>query len=467
MGQIKKVSVVSGRFLLLLSLAAALSMTACTSTRSGSVGASKNRKTIEEKVAKEQSVKAAPKKKASPKTVLKTAFSQVGTPYRYGGSAPETGFDCSGFVRWVYNQHEIPLPRSSSDMISAGAPVQRKDLKPGDLVFFGRRKGISHVGIYTGENKYIHSPRTGKNIQESSLDDRGRGEYYVGARRVLDEVSYTSLSEEDKSRLIAEVRQGIDSVSNNQDKPEEAAAIADVTTVAEVAAEPVVKLASVETQAEGAGGEPAEVAAESEKPVQLAAIQEEKTEKPAAVKAEIAKKADKHKVASGETLSGIALKHGVSTQALAKANNISDVNKASLQIGKVLAIPGAGAAEKAQATQTASTKKTGQYKITSGDTLIGVARKHGLTAQELAKANNIADPAKASLQIGKVLTIPAKNAAGSKSIEHKVAAGDTLSDISRKYGVSQDELAKANKLTDQQKQNLRLGQLLIVPKKLN
>jgi hypothetical protein len=117
--------------------------------------------------------------------ILKTAFSQVGLPYRFGGTSPATGFDCSGFVGWVYGQSGIRLPRSSPEMSGLGQAVARQELVPGDLVFFGRKKRVTHVGIYTGNNRYIHSPSRGKNIQESRLDERARGEYYVGARRLL------------------------------------------------------------------------------------------------------------------------------------------------------------------------------------------------------------------------------------------------------------------------------------------
>ena len=119
------------------------------------------------------------------RNVLKTAFSQVGRPYKFGGTSPHTGFDCSGFVGWVYGQNGVKLPRSSPEMLGAGQAVARQNLVPGDLVFFGRKNRVTHVGIYTGDNRYIHSPTRGRVIQESSLDDRSRGEYYVGARRLL------------------------------------------------------------------------------------------------------------------------------------------------------------------------------------------------------------------------------------------------------------------------------------------
>ncbi|MGL4208631.1 MAG: C40 family peptidase [Candidatus Adiutrix sp.] len=117
-------------------------------------------------------------------SVMETAFSQVGRPYRYGGNTPETGFDCSGFVKWVYEQYDINLPRHSGHMLTVGQPVGIEELRPGDLVFFGKKR-VSHVGIYTGDNKYIHSPRRGKSIQESKLTDRSRGERYMGGRRLI------------------------------------------------------------------------------------------------------------------------------------------------------------------------------------------------------------------------------------------------------------------------------------------
>jgi hypothetical protein len=136
--------------------------------------------------------------------ILRTAFSQIGNPYRYGGAAPETGFDCSGFVGWVYQQFGVELPRSSRAMLAVGDPVAREDLRPGDLVFFNY--GYSHVGIYTGDDKYIHSPRTGKRIQESDLNATGRGDRFVGGRRIIDNRGVTAISEILKAEWIAQSR---------------------------------------------------------------------------------------------------------------------------------------------------------------------------------------------------------------------------------------------------------------------
>jgi len=105
--------------------------------------------------------------------------------YRRGGSDPKTGFDCSGFVRYVY-QHTIGavLPSNSASQFDAGTRVARSDMKAGDLVFFRvHGKRVSHVGIYLGDNRFIHSPSTGKRVSVSSLEERYWARRFAGARR--------------------------------------------------------------------------------------------------------------------------------------------------------------------------------------------------------------------------------------------------------------------------------------------
>jgi len=106
--------------------------------------------------------------------------------YVRGGHNPATGFDCSGFVRYVF-AHAIgmQLPTNSASQFLAGLKVKRADMKPGDLVFFhthGRRR-ISHVGIYIADGQFIHSPTTGKSVQISSLDEAYWAKHFVGAKR--------------------------------------------------------------------------------------------------------------------------------------------------------------------------------------------------------------------------------------------------------------------------------------------
>jgi cell wall-associated NlpC family hydrolase len=105
--------------------------------------------------------------------------------YRRGGRAPSTGFDCSGFVQYVFAQAlGIDLPDNSISQAEAGIRVARNELKTGDLVFFHTRgKGISHVGIYLDNGRFIHSPSTGKRVRVDELGDQYWARHYVGARR--------------------------------------------------------------------------------------------------------------------------------------------------------------------------------------------------------------------------------------------------------------------------------------------
>lgn len=119
------------------------------------------------------------------KTVLQRAFTLLGTPYRYGGSSPEAGFDCSGLVGYVFRTIGIDLPRVSRAMAGEGAKVANRDaLAEGDLVFFGKRGRIDHVGIYIGEGQFLHAPRTGRDVTVSSLTSGYWSQKYVEARRL-------------------------------------------------------------------------------------------------------------------------------------------------------------------------------------------------------------------------------------------------------------------------------------------
>lgn len=114
------------------------------------------------------------------------ALSLADTPYRYGGNSGDGGFDCSGFVQHVYlNTLGIKLPRTSAEMSRAGAPPDAGRLRPGDLVFFNtRQRPFSHVGIYVGEERFVHSPSSGKTIMVTSMREKYWRDRYNGARRV-------------------------------------------------------------------------------------------------------------------------------------------------------------------------------------------------------------------------------------------------------------------------------------------
>jgi cell wall-associated NlpC family hydrolase len=120
-------------------------------------------------------------------SVALQALAHLGTPYRVGGLSPQTGFDCSGLVAYVYREGAgLALPRNTFDLSHLGAPVERAALRPGDLVFYNtQRREYSHVGIYLGEDRFIHAPASGGEVRVESL----RADYWVrrynGARRVI------------------------------------------------------------------------------------------------------------------------------------------------------------------------------------------------------------------------------------------------------------------------------------------
>lgn len=122
--------------------------------------------------------------------VLPTAERYLGVPYRWGGTSPRTGFDCSGFVQYVFAKHGTRLPRTSREMASSGQRLrpQWSALKPGDLVLFAEPgEPISHVAIYAGRRRIIHASSSGRRVRYDALDTK-RGRWFtrriVAARRV-------------------------------------------------------------------------------------------------------------------------------------------------------------------------------------------------------------------------------------------------------------------------------------------
>jgi cell wall-associated NlpC family hydrolase len=113
--------------------------------------------------------------------VVRFARRFLGVRYVYGGVSPRTGFDCSGFTRFVYSHFGITLPHYSGGQFSLGRSVARAALRPGDLVFFD---GIGHVGLYIGGGRFIHAPHSGTAVSVDSLNG-WYGSRYDGARRFL------------------------------------------------------------------------------------------------------------------------------------------------------------------------------------------------------------------------------------------------------------------------------------------
>lgn len=114
------------------------------------------------------------------------AVSLADTPYRYGGSSANSGFDCSGFVGHVYRHSlGISLPRTSHAISRAGRPINQRDLRPGDLVFYNtQHASFSHVGIYIGDGKFVHSPKTGDSVRTEQMEMHYWRSRYDGARRI-------------------------------------------------------------------------------------------------------------------------------------------------------------------------------------------------------------------------------------------------------------------------------------------
>jgi len=121
--------------------------------------------------------------------VLIRAIGLVGTPYRWGGNTPDSGFDCSGLIKYVYGDAAgISLPRSTREMIVMRAPtVDAKALQSGDLVFFATSGGsqVSHAGIYVGEGRFVHAPSTGGTVRLDYLSNSYWQKTYLNAKRVL------------------------------------------------------------------------------------------------------------------------------------------------------------------------------------------------------------------------------------------------------------------------------------------
>lgn len=130
----------------------------------------------------------APEDPAAANAVLMRAISLVGTPYRYGGNTPESGFDCSGLVNYVYRDMlDIKLPRTSRALAEYQGPrVDPDELTAADLVFFGSNGKVTHVGIYVGDGRFVHAPSSGGTVRLDRLDGHYWRDHYSGARRVLD-----------------------------------------------------------------------------------------------------------------------------------------------------------------------------------------------------------------------------------------------------------------------------------------
>lgn len=117
--------------------------------------------------------------------LVDSAERYLGSPYVYGGTGAK-GFDCSGLVYRVYSESGVRLPRTSAAQYRVGASIAQGELRPGDLVFFGDRGRVNHVGIYTGRGRFIHASTSKRQVRKDKLSQSYFRRHYLGARRVVD-----------------------------------------------------------------------------------------------------------------------------------------------------------------------------------------------------------------------------------------------------------------------------------------
>jgi cell wall-associated NlpC family hydrolase len=145
-------------------------------------------------------------------TLINNAMQLIGVRYRWGGNTPQSGLDCSGFVRYVFNDtFGFLLPRKSAQMSKVGLEIGKEELRPGDLVFFNTmRHAFSHVGIYVGDNKFIHAPSRGKSIRVDDMTKVYWEKRYNGARRLENTGGFDVMSEEQRQQLLLDFQERLD-----------------------------------------------------------------------------------------------------------------------------------------------------------------------------------------------------------------------------------------------------------------
>ena len=123
----------------------------------------------------------APRFMSTPVRAATLALRMAGTPYRWGGESPASGFDCSGLIRWAYGRVGVDLPHNSYALYGVGRRVTRERMETGDVLFFS---GLGHVGLYLGGGRMVHAPYSGKDVEVVRVANTNYGSRLVGVRRV-------------------------------------------------------------------------------------------------------------------------------------------------------------------------------------------------------------------------------------------------------------------------------------------
>ena len=410
----------------------------------------------------------------------------LNTPYRFG-SPGTSSFDCSGFTSYVYRNFGFSLKRSSAEQAEQFDTVQPEELKTGDLVYFSgrsRSKRVGHVGIVVSKNDngtfdFIHAA-VHKGVTISNSDEAYYSRRFVKANRVVgfdpfsvvrsaatDNIS-SNLNEEPIAPIVnnsnvQRIRKSIPAEYHRVKRGETLSSIAEKygMSIAELKEKNRIKGSKlslkqqlkVKDEENLMVIEPGRAIAENAKPELQAAKKQQTAENTNSL----------HTVKSGETLFSIAKANNTTVAELQKLNDLSN---GKIRLGQELKV---NQADVAVSNNTANKEEIAatpiSYKVKRGETLSSISKKYNVTEDELKASNNLKSNALRlgqNLQIAQAATQTSKSAANKEEaaatpISYKVKKGETLSSISKKYNVTEDELKASNNLKSNA---LRLGQNL-------
>lgn len=422
----------------------------------------------------------------SPDSIINFGKLFLNTPYRYG-SPGTSSFDCSGFTSYVYRNFGYNLKRSSAEQAEQFEPVQPEELKTGDLVYFSgrsRSKRVGHVGIVVSKNDngtfdFIHAA-VRKGVTISNSDEAYYSKRFVKANRVVGfdpfSVVRSAATDNISSNLNEEPIAPIVNNSNVQRIkkriPAEYHRVKRGETLSSIAQKYGMSIAELKEKNRIKGSKLSlkqQLKVKDEENLMViepgrAIAKNTKSELEIANKQQSTESANSlHVVKSGETLFSIAKANNTTVAELKKLNDLSN---GKIRLGQELKLsqaevaPTTIAANKVEATPVS-------YKVQKGETLSSISKKYNITEEELKASNNLKSNtlrSGQSLQIAQVATpasaVPSnKVELEAKSVSYKVKKGETLSSISKKYHITEDELKAMNNLKSS---TIRFGQELKV-----